>query len=112
MTSEKRKASAKRKACDKGKAYLQHLHKKSYNTGGQRQDKARAKKESLGKRQGVLTVTKARVLTVSKEGKGREFEAGYFVRPGGKTTREASSCLLYTSPSPRDGLLSRMPSSA
>ena len=26
--------------------------------------------------------------------------------------REASACLLYTSPSPRDGLLSRMPSSA
>ena len=25
---------------------------------------------------------------------------------------EAMSCLLYTSPSPRDGLLSRMPSSA
>ena len=25
---------------------------------------------------------------------------------------EASACLLYTSPSPRDGLLSRMPSSA
>ena len=25
---------------------------------------------------------------------------------------EDSSCLLYTSPSPRDGLLSRMPSSA
>ena len=25
---------------------------------------------------------------------------------------EASNCLLYTSPSPRDGLLSRMPSSA
>ena len=25
---------------------------------------------------------------------------------------EAQSCLLYTSPSPRDGLLSRMPSSA
>ena len=25
---------------------------------------------------------------------------------------ESSSCLLYTSPSPRDGLLSRMPSSA
>ena len=33
-----------------------------------------------------------------------------------KTLREAKSsiygCLLYTSPSPRDGLLSRMPSSA
>ena len=29
-----------------------------------------------------------------------------------KMANEASSCLLYTSPSPRDGLLSRMPSSA
>ena len=28
------------------------------------------------------------------------------------TVRENISCLLYTSPSPRDGLLSRMPSSA
>ena len=26
--------------------------------------------------------------------------------------QEGDSCLLYTSPSPRDGLLSRMPSSA
>ena len=26
--------------------------------------------------------------------------------------RDANTCLLYTSPSPRDGLLSRMPSSA
>ena len=30
----------------------------------------------------------------------------------GKPFVEISSCLLYTSPSPRDGLLSRMPSSA
>ena len=28
------------------------------------------------------------------------------------TITESKSCLLYTSPSPRDGLLSRMPSSA
>ena len=28
------------------------------------------------------------------------------------SSRPASTCLLYTSPSPRDGLLSRMPSSA
>ena len=27
-------------------------------------------------------------------------------------TKDSKSCLLYTSPSPRDGLLSRMPSSA
>ena len=34
---------------------------------------------------------------------------------GKKTTAQAvfyNACLLYTSPSPRDGLLSRMPSSA
>ena len=28
------------------------------------------------------------------------------------TAAQAGNCLLYTSPSPRDGLLSRMPSSA
>ena len=30
----------------------------------------------------------------------------------GKSREVATACLLYTSPSPRDGLLSRMPSSA
>ena len=30
----------------------------------------------------------------------------------GKDSEHRNSCLLYTSPSPRDGLLSRMPSSA
>ena len=30
----------------------------------------------------------------------------------GKKSRKGNGCLLYTSPSPRDGLLSRMPSSA
>ena len=30
----------------------------------------------------------------------------------GHTVHVQSGCLLYTSPSPRDGLLSRMPSSA
>ena len=32
--------------------------------------------------------------------------------PSAATTRFLKTCLLYTSPSPRDGLLSRMPSSA
>ena len=32
--------------------------------------------------------------------------------PRGKVIGDATTCLLYTSPSPRDGLLSRMPSSA
>ena len=31
---------------------------------------------------------------------------------GSLINRQATTCLLYTSPSPRDGLLSRMPSSA
>ena len=34
------------------------------------------------------------------------------VRAGALSRSSSSSCLLYTSPSPRDGLLSRMPSSA
>ena len=35
-----------------------------------------------------------------------------YSKPSGGYIREAYFCLLYTSPSPRDGLLSRMPSSA
>ena len=37
-----------------------------------------------------------------------EFNAAY----GEQLFENGSTCLLYTSPSPRDGLLSRMPSSA
>ena len=33
-------------------------------------------------------------------------------KPHGYNLGAVSACLLYTSPSPRDGLLSRMPSSA
>ena len=36
----------------------------------------------------------------------------YLTRKNRKTLASSYSCLLYTSPSPRDGLLSRMPSSA
>ena len=49
----------------------------------------------------------------SPDGKGtleikRGIEVGHIFQLGNKY----SNCLLYTSPSPRDGLLSRMPSSA
>ena len=37
---------------------------------------------------------------------------GGVVRSGSKVGSKYKACLLYTSPSPRDGLLSRMPSSA
>src|SRR5680860_192055 len=49
-------------------------------------------------------------LTVTVDSK-----VGGSVRPGQLVPRdggELTPCLLYTSPSPRDGLLSRMPSSA
>ena len=36
----------------------------------------------------------------------------YFVFEGNVPSTSTGGCLLYTSPSPRDGLLSRMPSSA
>ena len=36
----------------------------------------------------------------------------YHTKLDGQTWINARGCLLYTSPSPRDGLLSRMPSSA
>ena len=46
----------------------------------------------------------------------RGLKTTYYLRSRSATTTEKSTidtgCLLYTSPSPRDGLLSRMPSSA
>ena len=39
-------------------------------------------------------------------------KAGATLKVDKDTTAAAEVCLLYTSPSPRDGLLSRMPSSA
>ena len=48
----------------------------------------------------------------------KEIEEQMFPKPkitkadGGIVNLENGGCLLYTSPSPRDGLLSRMPSSA
>ena len=46
-------------------------------------------------------------------GKGRSgFVANSFAMRLNQLGKNAYVCLLYTSPSPRDGLLSRMPSSA
>ena len=39
-------------------------------------------------------------------------KAGQYAYRDRKVRKRNFSCLLYTSPSPRDGLLSRMPSSA
>ena len=50
---------------------------------------------------GFMEATSLDVCNVSHNGKNGEI-----------AVRTSKSCLLYTSPSPRDGLLSRMPSSA
>ena len=44
--------------------------------------------------------------------KGERDNAGARIVEGLEQLVKATACLLYTSPSPRDGLLSRMPSSA
>ena len=56
---------------------------------------------------------------VSSYGTGIATGLGYndggrvgYVKAGKVKSYEDTICLLYTSPSPRDGLLSRMPSSA
>ena len=46
---------------------------------------------------------------------GFQAETGHsakYIFSGARLYQAANTCLLYTSPSPRDGLLSRMPSSA
>ena len=43
---------------------------------------------------------------------GKPWDANMILDDGGDLTSMLHDCLLYTSPSPRDGLLSRMPSSA
>ena len=41
-----------------------------------------------------------------------DFDPSAVNQPGTESHLQTHPCLLYTSPSPRDGLLSRMPSSA
>ena len=50
--------------------------------------------------------TEAYIETMNAQGKESA------EKPSAPCYREIRACLLYTSPSPRDGLLSRMPSSA
>ena len=51
-------------------------------------------------------------LGITGTGKMRKDDLVAAISSRQSGTAPASSCLLYTSPSPRDGLLSRMPSSA
>ena len=59
----------------------------------------------------VLEAVSGESLSVSSESVSVS-AGGTLDVSGGESVRVVSDCLLYTSPSPRDGLLSRMPSSA
>ena len=59
----------------------------------------------------LLDLTDAAVKRMIKLAKKRGFVT-YAELNAVLPSEEVNSCLLYTSPSPRDGLLSRMPSSA
>ena len=54
-------------------------------------------------------------LTIALDGAPKSLDPRYAVDANGMRITQVllfETCLLYTSPSPRDGLLSRMPSSA
>ena len=62
--------------------------------------------------EGERDVDVALVLRDRLSGDAREDLLDWIQTGGRAVIADSSSCLLYTSPSPRDGLLSRMPSSA
>ena len=64
------------------------------------------KSEEKGK-DGLITMPHQELVDAMEPGHVLKFDDGKLM-----VTITANDCLLYTSPSPRDGLLSRMPSSA
>ena len=63
----------------------------------------------------ALDKVNLKVIGITPEIYTREFSKGAFTNPDPgvrKRAHELITCLLYTSPSPRDSTLSRMPSSA
>ena len=71
-------------------------------------------KIQMGRRQGKAIALGLLILAlvVGACGGGGDDEQTPQAADKADTTETADACLLYTSPSPRDGLLSRMPSSA
>ena len=68
--------------------------------------------EHVGKT-GVITTEESDTLGLAVDiVDGIEFDHGYISGYMVTNPERMEACLLYTSPSPRDGLLSRMPSSA
>ena len=71
-------------------------------------------RDSAGRRLGVKKFGGEHVIpgNIIVRQRGTKFYPGENVGIGKDHTLFSLVCLLYTSPSPRDGLLSRMPSSA
>ena len=59
----------------------------------------------VGRSDATTTPTKQNIFCAREAAAEEAADAAF-------AARTAATCLLYTSPSPRDGLLSRMPSSA
>ena len=77
--------------------------------------------ESSGNEEQAVEYLRKKGMATAQGKQGRiaaEGVVGSYIHMGGKVgvlvevNCESDFCLLYTSPSPRDGLLSRMPSSA
>ena len=75
-------------------------------------DVARLAGVSLGTASRVLNGSSATSEASRSAVHNAAHELGYLSNAHARSLRSSHSCLLYTSPSPRDGLLSRMPSSA
>ena len=60
----------------------------------------------------ILVIPKTHIPKLSDADTSQKDILGHLMWVTGEIARQLDICLLYTSPSPRDGLLSRMPSSA
>ena len=75
-------------------------------------------REIKDRRLELVTITDTRVTgdlhdaTVFYTVRGKDIDSEPDFAQAEEALKRAKGCLLYTSPSPRDGLLSRMPSSA
>ena len=91
-------------------------------TDGERRKLARARARDLAAMMGIRSAARALVNDARRRNPGEDLRCPFMraldaalmaeLEIDKKVIRQLYGCLLYTSPSPRDGLLSRMPSSA
>ena len=81
---------------------------------GRENEKVGGKQAKLNERESGRELEKGgeTALTSNVRGSKKETEKGGAILLTSNGRKSRKGCLLYTSPSPRDGLLSRMPSSA